>query len=72
MTATETNEVITQDLRANLKKLIAKELDNLPEYLEILPAKDRLNYLIKLMPYVFPKLETIRHNNGESSDWSID
>ena len=40
---TETKQVLTADLRQNLKDLFAKELEQLPEYLEALDTKERLD-----------------------------
>ncbi len=43
---------ITTDLRKELKKIFATELKKLPEYLNDLHSKEKLDYLIKLMPFV--------------------
>jgi hypothetical protein len=43
-----------------------KELEQLPETLKELDPEQRLNILCKLMPYVLPKIESIKHTLGES------
>ena len=62
-------EVSISDLRENLKTIMVKEINNLSKQLEALEPKDRLNFTIKLMPYVFPKVETVSSSEGE--DWYI-
>jgi hypothetical protein len=42
-----------------------KEIEKLPETLEALIPKERLNVVCKLMPYVFPKVEAVNSNEGE-------
>lgn len=58
-------QVITMDLRETLKTVMQKEMQKLPETLETLEPKERLNVLCKLMPYVFPKVETVHSKEGE-------
>lgn len=66
----ETKEkVIVSDLRANLKNIIQSEIERLPELLEELEPKDRLNFVLKLMPFVFPKTKSISHTIGEPLNW---
>jgi hypothetical protein len=57
------------DIRANLKELFRKEMAGLPEMLGTLETKDRLNFLIKLMPFVLPKVEAVAATEGEPSKW---
>ena len=63
---TKTKEqVLTNNLRETLKTIMQKELEKLPETLEALDPKERLNVVCKLMPYVFPKVETVHPKEGE-------
>ena len=64
-----TDQILTSSLRETLKILMQKELNKLPEILESLDPKERLNALCKLMPYVFPKVETITSKEGEPLQW---
>lgn len=57
--------IITNDLRGTLKGIMNKELQKLPEYLEALEPKERLNILCRLMPFVFPKVEAVHPKDGE-------
>lgn len=50
---------ITVELRKTLKRIIAAELDALPETLEQLPSKDRIELVLKLMPFCLPKVDSI-------------
>lgn len=56
---------ITTELRQIMKEMFARELVNLPTYLNELPTKERLDYLLKLMPFVLPKVNNVFHHNGE-------
>ena len=63
---TKTKEqVLTNDLRETLKTIMQKEFEKLPETLEALDPKERLNVVCKLMPYIFPKVETVQPTEGE-------
>ena len=50
---------LNKELREALKAILDKEFDNLPTNLNKLEVKDRLELLVKLLPYVLPKLQTI-------------
>ena len=58
-------QVLTMGLRETLKTIMQKEIEKLPETLEALDPKERLNVVCKLMPYVFPKVETVHSKEGE-------
>jgi hypothetical protein len=45
-----------------------KELENLEKYLNKLPPKDRLDVLIKFLPYTLPKLESMHFKDIEPKD----
>ena len=60
---------ITTELREALKGIVANELDTLSDSLAQLPAKERLDVLIKLMPYCMPKIETIGGSYDDS--WNL-
>lgn len=65
MKAEMKSQVLTNDLRDTLKTLMQKEIEKLPETLEALDPKERLNVVCKLMPYVFPKVEAVSAKQGE-------
>jgi len=71
-TIDEQPQTLTQDLRANLKSLVEKELNQLPETLAALAADKRLEVLLKLLPFVLPKVESVSMTKGEPSGWGID
>ena len=56
------------DMRTTLKEVFRMEMDSLPETLAKLDAKERLNILCKLMPYVLPKVEAVSATKGEPKD----
>jgi hypothetical protein len=61
----EYNKPLTGNIRDTLKDLMRKELEQLPETLKELDPVQRLNVLCKLMPYVLPKTESVKHTLGE-------
>ena len=50
---------VSAEMRQLLKQIISDELEALPATLEQLPGKDRLEAVLKLMPFVLPKVESI-------------
>ena len=62
---------VTKELRTLLKDILYHELDNLEERLEDLTPKERIETLIKLMPFAFPKLDKIHPTTNEPMDWDI-
>jgi hypothetical protein len=63
-------QVLTIGLRETLKAIMQKEIERLPETLESLEPKERLNVLCKLMPFVFPRVEAVHPTEGEPMQWS--
>lgn len=59
----------TLELRDRLKELVSRELDSLPELLEGLQGKDRLDAILKMMPLIIPKTKTVRFDANESHDF---
>lgn len=67
-TATK-EQVLTINLRETLKIIMQKEIEKLPETLESLEPKERLSIICKLMPYIFPKIESVHSTEGEPLHW---
>ena len=60
---------LTKELRAILKDVLYEEIDRLPERLDELDAKERLELVIKLMPFVFPKVQSVSQSLDEPISW---
>ena len=56
---------LSTELRNILKGIIESELEALPGLLNKLSEKDRAFLLIKLLPFVLPKVEPINCKEGE-------
>lgn len=69
MKTAKQSQVLTNNLRETLKTIMQKEFEKLPETLEGLEPKERLNVICKLMPFVFPKVEAVAPTNGEPHEW---
>ena len=50
-----TSNKVTTDLRQLLKEFVTGELNKVDSLLEQVEAKDRLELLIKLLPYTLPR-----------------
>jgi len=55
----------TKELRDILKAFVCGELETLPETLAALPADKRAEILVKLLPFVLPKVDTVNATFGE-------
>jgi hypothetical protein len=62
---------MTKELRKILKVLVESELKKLPKRMIFLKKKERIELLIKLLPYVLPKVESVSHTSGEPLDLSF-
>ena len=60
---------LTKELRSVLKDVLYEEIDRLPERLDKLDTKDRLELLVKLMPFVFPKVQSVSQSLDEPLSW---
>ena len=60
---------LTKELRSLLKDVLYDEIDRLPERLDELDAKERLELVIKLMPFVFPKVQSVSQSLDEPISW---
>jgi len=56
---------LTSEMRLILKDLIHNELSSLGDYMHNLKKEERIKILVKLMPYVFPKLESVSYDLDE-------
>ena len=63
---------LSSELRKQLKAVVEAELEKLPAYLESLSDQDRLQILLKLLPFVLPKVQAVTMYAGEpmNNDWT--
>ena len=60
---------MTKELRTVLKDILYQELEQIQERLDTLKPKERIDLLIKLMPYALPKVTSISYTANEPLDW---
>lgn len=65
MKAKTAERILTENLRELLKSIMLKEIERLPEMLESLEPRERVSTICKLMPFVFPKIESVCMSAGE-------
>lgn len=61
---------LTKELRSVLKDVMYDEIGALQERLDTLNPKERVELLIKLMPYALPKVTSVSHTTNEPLDWN--
>ena len=62
---------LTKEVRAVLKELVFVEISQVQSHFEKLDPKERIELLIKLMPYFCPKIETASHSLNEPMDFNF-
>ena len=62
---------MTKELRSILKDMMYQEIENIQDNLDQLNPKERLELLIKLMPFVLPKTTSISHTSNEPLDFEF-
>lgn len=60
---------LTKELRELLKNILYNEMEKIEEYLDGLEPKEKLETIIKLMPYILPKTSNVSHTVNEPLDW---
>ena len=59
---------LTKELRTILKNVLYNELENIEQLLESLEPKERVELVIKLIPFILPKVNRIGHTYNEPFD----
>ena len=62
---------MTKELRSILKDMMYQEIENIQDNLDQLNPKERLELLIKLIPFVLPKTTSISHTSNEPLDFEF-
>ena len=62
---------LTRELRVVLKDVVYQELSLVQENLSKLDPKDRIDLLIKLIPFVCPKVKSENYNLNEPLDFDF-
>lgn len=64
---------LTKELRSALKNILHDEIEQMPEHLAKLDAKERIELVVKMMPYVLPRVELVSPNANEplDLDWGM-
>jgi len=65
-----TPNTMTKELRVLLKDIIYQELEEVNERFSLLEPKQRIELIIKLMPYILPKVNSISHTTNEPLYWN--
>ena len=62
---------MTKELRSVLKDVMHQEIEIIQDHLVQLSPKERVELLIKLMPFVLPKTTNISHTTNEPLDFGF-
>ncbi len=60
---------VSSELRKTLKGIIAGELESLPTTLDGLPARERVELVIKLLPFCLPKVDKV--SGSYDTGWDV-
>lgn len=66
-----TPNIVTTELRQVLKDVLAKEYAGMPQLLDKLDPKDRIEAIIKLSKYVMPTVESVHFKEDEPLSWGL-
>ncbi len=55
-----------------LKGFLYEEIEKIPEYLDSLESKERLDIIIKLLNYAIPKVNSVHYKENEPSPFNWD
>lgn len=61
----------TAEIRDILKSIVENEILNLSELINELEPTDRINLLVKLLPYIAPKVNPVSMREGEPFNFSL-
>lgn len=58
-------QVLVRDLRETMKNTMENEIKKIPEYLESLEPSEKLSFIVKLLPFILPKVDKIDSESNE-------
>lgn len=56
---------LTKEIRSVLKDFVHKEMEMLPDHIETLENEARIQLLIKIIPFVLPRIKEVSHKDDE-------
>ena len=61
--------VLSTDMRKRLMRIVYDELEKLPQTLADMEPRERVNCILKLLPFAAPKMNEMGANYGEPLQW---
>lgn len=61
--------ILSKDMRARLMRIVYDELEKLPQTLADMEPKERVNTLLRLLPFAAPKMDAMDATHGEPINW---
>jgi len=61
---------LTNEVRSVLKDIVHAELETIQDKFDTLEPRERIEFLIKLLPYALPKVANIDSADGEPLQWN--
>jgi hypothetical protein len=58
--------ILTSSLRIDLETIMQAEIQKTLKLMELLEPKNIINTILKMMPYMFPRVESVSLTEGES------
>lgn len=67
-----TPNIVTRELRSVLKQIVANELQQLQTTIQGMEPEKRIDIILKLIPYVLPKVEPVPMSKDEPfNGWEL-
>lgn len=63
------SRILSTDMRARLMRIVYDELEKLPQTLADMEPKERVNCLLRLLPFTAPKMDEMEATYGEPINW---
>jgi hypothetical protein len=60
---------VTSEMRSVLKSVFSAEIERLPEYIQDMDTKQKVDLLFRVFPYILPKVKEVHHTEGEGYTW---
>lgn len=61
--------VTSASIHKQLQEIAARELAAIPQYLEQITPAERVRFVLSILPYTAPKIETVEAHFGEPGAW---
>lgn len=62
-------EITENQIKQLIREFVISEFENLSEYMKTIPEKERIQILLKVLPYASTKSESQNERSGDNINW---